>query len=130
MLAHVAIRNSCALPVPVFDGKRRFDITGRDGGYADTDAEDYGVYTGRARLCHVDFKMISGEWKDREHARFWPKTETESGREAFHIWLASPVGGLPELPVRLESGSIAGLIVVHLSSWRYVSTEEIKAQLP
>lgn len=130
MLAQVAVHHSCALPVPVFDGKRRFDITGRDGGFDQTDGEDYGIYKGNARLCHAEFKMISGEWKDGEHARFWKKTETEAGREPFHIWLASPAVGLPELPVRLESGSIAGLVVVHLAGWHYVSADAFKAQIP
>jgi len=128
MLAHVAIDNSCAIPVPVFDGKRRFDITGSDAGSDVTEGEDYGVYSGKARLCNADFRMISGEWKDREHARFWQKTETESGREPFHIWLAAVAPNLPDIPVRLESGSIAGLVVVHLSSWRYATAAEIKAE--
>jgi len=130
MLAHVAVDKTCAIPVPVFDGKRRFDITGRDVGMDFTDGDDYGLYRGNARLCAAEFTMISGEWKDREHARFWKKTETEAGREPFQIWLASPAPGLPELPVRMETGSIAGLVVVHLSSWRYATPEEIKAQNP
>ncbi len=130
MLAHVTIDKSCATPVHVFDGKRRFDITGRDAGYEEIDSEDYGVYSGRARACAADFKMISGEWKDREHAHFWQKTETEPGREPFHIWLATVSPDLPEMPVRLETGSIAGLVVVHLSSWRYASADEVKAQTP
>ena len=128
MLAYVASHDSCALPVPVFDGKRRFDIAGRDGGASETEGDEYGVYSGKARLCHVDFKMIAGEWKDGEHARFWKKTETESGREPFHIWLASPVPNLPEMPVRLESGSIAGLVVGHLSSWRKTTADELKSE--
>lgn len=130
MLAHVAVYSSCNVTVPIFDGKRRFDITGKDDGTGTTQGEDYGVYSGKARLCSADFKMISGEWKDREHAHFWQKTETESGREPFHIWLASPVADEPEMPVRMETGSIAGLVVVHLSSWRYASHDEIKAQTP
>jgi hypothetical protein len=130
MLAHVAVDKTCATPVPVFDGKRRFDIIGRDSGHDTTDPEDYGVYKGTARLCEADFKMISGEWKDREHTKFWQKTEKEAGREPFQIWLASPEPGLPEMPVRLETGSIAGLVVIHLSSWRYATPEEIMAQNP
>ena len=130
MLAHIAISKSCAMPVAVFDGKRRFDIIGHDAGKDVVDGEDYGVYSGPARLCEADFKMISGEWKDREHAHFWQKSETEAGRDPFHIWLASPAADLPEIPVRLESGSIAGLVVVHLSAWTYVSSDEIKSQMP
>ncbi|MDD4615651.1 MAG: DUF3108 domain-containing protein [Alphaproteobacteria bacterium] len=128
MLASVNVDRTCGVPVPVFDGKRRFDITGKDKGGDFTDPDEYGVFKGNARLCSADFKMISGEWKDREHAKFWQKTETEAGREPFQIWLASPGKGLPEIPVRLESGSVAGLVVVHLSSWRYATPEEVKAQ--
>jgi hypothetical protein len=130
MLGHIAVQKSCAIPVPIFDGKRRFDIIGRDGAIEDVSDDDYGVYTGKARTCHADFKMISGEWKDREHAKFWQKTETEPGREPFHIWLASVAPGLPEIPVRMESGSIAGLVIVHLTDWHYVSDADIKAESP
>jgi hypothetical protein len=128
MLAHVAVDKSCAIPVPVFDGKRRFDITGHDAGYDNISDDDYNIYTGKARLCDADFTMISGEWKDREHARFWQKTETESGREPFHIWLAPVATNLPEIPVRMESGSVGGLVVIHLTSWRYATADEVKAQ--
>jgi hypothetical protein len=128
MLAHVAVQKSCAIPVPIFDGKRRFDIIGRDSGTEMINDEEYNIFKGDARLCDADFKMISGEWKDREHARFWQKTETESGREPFHIWLASVAPQLPEIPVRLESGSIAGLIVVQLTAWRYATEDEVKQQ--
>ncbi len=130
MLAHVAVDNSCAIPVPVFDGKRRFDIVGRDDGNDTLNEPDYEAYSGKARQCAADFKMISGEWKDAEHARFWKKTESEAGREPFHIWLASPAKGMPEIPVRMETGSIAGLVVIHLTSWHYVSAADIKAQAP
>ena len=128
ILGHVAVDKSCAVPVPIFDGKRRFDVIGKDAGRGMSNGEDYGVFTGEAQICDAEFNMISGEWKDREHARFWKKTETEAGRDPFHIWLASPAPGLPQIPVRMESGSIAGLVVVHLSSWRYASADEIKAQ--
>jgi Protein of unknown function (DUF3108) len=130
MLGHVAVENSCSIPVPVFDGKRRFDITGRDEGYGMAGDEDYETYSGKARLCGGDFKMISGEWKDGEHAHFWQKTETESGRDPFHIWLAAPAKNMPEIPVRLETSSVAGLVIIHLTSWRYASSAEIKAQTP
>ena len=129
MLAHVAVEKSCAIPVPVFDGKRRFDITGKDAGFEDISDEDYSSYSGKARLCDADFTMISGEWKDREHARFWQKNETEQGREPFHIWLGAVASNLPEIPVKMESGSIGGFVVVHLTSWRYATSDEIKAEV-
>jgi hypothetical protein len=119
MLAHVAVQKNCTVTVPVFDGKRRFDISGGHESSGIIDEGDYSTYKGNARVCAADFKMISGEWKDREHARFWQKTETEEGRDPFHIWLAKPAPDLPEIPVRLESGSVWGLIVIHLTTWHY-----------
>jgi hypothetical protein len=127
MLAHVAVDNNCAMTVPVFDGKRRFDLTGQDKGLDNIDEKDYGAYSGPARECAVDFSMVAGEWKDREKNRFWEKSEGGEGRDAFHIWLASPAADLPELPVRLESASVWGNIMVHLTNWHYATSAEIKS---
>jgi hypothetical protein len=126
MLAHVAIQKNCDVTVGVFDGKRRFDVTGIDNGTEDIDEEDYGFFKGTARTCDASFKMISGEWKDREPAKFWQKSETEAGREPFHIWLGTVGPGGTELPVRLESGSVFGLIIVHLTNWHYANADEMK----
>jgi len=126
MLAHVAVNQDCNVSVPVFDGKRRFDLNGEDKGVETVDEKDYGVYSGAARLCAVDFNMIAGEWKDREKNKFWEKENGEKGRDAFHIWLASLAPNVPELPVRLESESAWGPIIGHLANWHYATPEEIK----
>lgn len=126
MLVHVATDDDCNVTVPLFDGKRRFDITGKDAGYSVIDDFDDTIYKGRARLCTAEFNLISGAWNNGEHARFWQKSETENGRDPFQIWLASPGPELPEMAVRLESGSVVGLIVAHMTSWRYASEDEIK----
>jgi len=126
MLAHVALDQSCDMKVPVFDGKRRFDLNGQDRGQENVDGADYGVYSGPARLCAVDFSMIAGEWKDREKNKFWQHENGENGRDPFHIWLASVAPGLPELPVRLESTSAFGDIIVHLTKWHYATSEDLK----
>jgi hypothetical protein len=128
MLAHVELTQDCNVTVPVFDGKRRFDVLGSNDGVAEIDEENYSAYKGPARLCNVDFKMISGEWKDKHTARFWDQNDKEKppGREPFHIWMARLDGAMPELPVRLESGSVWGLLVMHLSKWHYADSTELK----
>ncbi len=126
MLAHVALDQSCTVKVPVFDGKRRFDLNGEDRGQEIIDDKDYGVYNGPARKCSVDFTMIAGEWKDREKNRFWEKENGEQGRDTFHIWLASLGPQLPELPVRLDSTSAFGDIIGHLTDWHYATADELK----
>jgi hypothetical protein len=126
LLAHVAIHKDCAVSVPVFDGKRRFDIVGADAGTETIDEEDYGIFKGNARACDAQFTMVAGEWKDRIRDRFWKRDDKENGREPFHIWLGSVAPGLPDMPVRLESGSVWGIIIMHLSAWRYATPEEVK----
>jgi len=126
MLAHVAVEKNCNVTVGVFDGKRRFDVSGVDAGFEDIDEGDYGVFKGNARMCDAGFKMISGEWNDRKPSKFWQKNDKEAGREPFHIWLAKVSPELPEMAVKLESGSVFGLIVIHLSSWRHATSEDLK----
>lgn len=123
MLAEVAIKDSCKAVSPIYDGKRRFDLIGSDDRVEDIDEGDYSSYKGSARVCNIEFRMIAGEWKERNHIQngFWQRSTNEQGREPFSIWLASLAPGLPELPVRLQSGSVWGLIVMHLKSWRYQS---------
>jgi len=126
LLAHVAIYKNCNVTVPIFEGRRRFDITGTDAGSEIIDEEDYSAFKGEARACDAAFTMVAGEWKDRPPDRFWTRDSGESGREPFHIWLGSMGDGLPELPVRLESGSVWGLIIMHLSAWHYATGDETK----
>jgi hypothetical protein len=129
MLGHIAVAKDCTVSVPVFDGKRRFDLHGADQGMEYVDETDYGAYTGQARRCDVDFTMIAGEWKekDKDH-RFWEHADGQPARDPFHVWLASPGKELPELPIRLESTSAWGNIVAHLSAWHYASSDELKAE--
>ncbi len=118
LLAHVMVSKNCDVTVPVFDGKIRFDITGIDVGYEDVDDEEYGAFKGTARTCDASFNLVAGEWKEKVKSRFWYKSDTERGREPFHIWLAQPRPDLPELPIKLESGSVWGLVMIHLSNWK------------
>lgn len=126
MLASSAIDRQCNMTVPVFDGKRRFDITSVDRGMDAIDDDDYSVYKGSAHLCDATFTMVAGAWKEGEKSGFWKLNEKEQGREPFHIWLATLSPELPEMPVRLESGSVWGLIVMHLARWRYAAPDDLK----
>jgi hypothetical protein len=127
MVAYLAVEKNCNVTVPIFDGKRRFDITAKDAGTEDIDEEDYGVFKGTARKCTAAFKSIAGEWKEQEKDKFWKKNDKENGREPFRIWLGSVSPDLPELPVRLDSGSVWGIIVMHLTKWRYANSSDFKS---
>jgi hypothetical protein len=126
MLASSAMTKSCAVTVPIFDGKRRFDITATDAGMDSLDEEGYSVFKGQAHICDATFNMVAGAWKEGEKNGFWKLNDKDAGREPFHIWLANLSPDLPEMPVRLESGSVWGLIIMHLSQWRYAGPDDLK----
>jgi len=122
MLAQVSNYNNCNITVAIFDGKRLFDITGSDKGGEDIDDGEYSIYKGPTHICGAGFKMVAGEWKEKDHIQngFWQRNDKDLGREPFDIWLAHISPELPELPVRLRGGSVWGLIVMHLTKWSYV----------
>ena len=115
---------NCEVSVPVYDGKRRFDIIGHDAGTEYIDEEDYGVYTGEARLCDAGFKAVAGKWDEKLKERFWKKSSSGEDRDPFHVWLASIAPGMPEMAVRLETESAWGNIVMHLTKWRPAGPED------
>ncbi|MDP9128015.1 MAG: DUF3108 domain-containing protein [Pseudomonadota bacterium] len=124
MLAHVAVEKNCNVTVSVFDGKRRFDVTAVETGSEFIDEDDYGVFKGRARTCDARFKAVAGEWTDKVKARFWKKSESGEDREPFHVWLGQVSETMPELAVKLETGSAWGDIVMHLTKWRVADADD------
>lgn len=118
MLAHVALTNNCNVSVPVFDGKRRFDVTAKDTGSEYIDEDDYGVYKGVAHTCDASFKQVAGEWTEKIKSRFWKKADNGEDREPFHVWLAQIEPSMPQLAVRIETGSVWGDVIMHLTKWR------------
>jgi len=126
LLVHVAVHKDCNVSVPIFEGKRRFDIIGSDNDTEAIDDGDYNAFHGTAQVCNAEFTMVAGEWKDKIRDQFWKRDKGENAREPFHINLGAVDPTLPELPVRLESPSVWGLIVMHLSKWHYATPEEMK----
>ncbi|HYD31845.1 MAG TPA: DUF3108 domain-containing protein [Azospirillaceae bacterium] len=110
----VAAGQGCNRAVPVFDGRRRYDLLFTETGRRDLAKTDYSVYAGPALLCRVAFKPIAGYPKKRENSRFWQSGP--GGRPPADLWLAPVTAGGPPVPVRLETASVFGSILVHLRS--------------
>ena len=93
MLAAVAVHGNCNVTVPVFDGKRRFDITGADAGNQHIDAQGYGSFTGTARALRCRLHDDRGRMeRPPSPAASGRKAKPKQGRDPFHIWLAHPGG--------------------------------------
>lgn len=107
---------SCAGTFPVFDGKRRFDITLQDKGTETLPKSDYSKFSGEAMKCSVLVKPVAG-FTDKDQKRGWlaVQNHTKERKMLPLIWLARIDGDGPVVPVRMQIRSQYGAVVAHLS---------------
>ncbi len=104
----------CARLVPVFDGRRRYDLI----------AERIGVETirrfgrpglePRALKCRVSMVRHAG------FRRIGRRGGSDAKRRSATVWLAPTGAGMPPLPMRVEIDTRWGLIIAHLMRVRRV----------
>jgi hypothetical protein len=99
---------SCTSRLPVFDGRRRYDLVLTDAGKQEVRAGYYKAFAGEAVRCDFSIEQVSGfvrKPRDEETHR-----QLQSGR----VWMAPVVAGGPAVPVRLELDGDWGMSIVHL----------------
>ena len=99
-----ARESRCLRSLPVFDGKRRYDLKLIAEEQRSLAPSRYGVYSGPATLCRLAVEKHAGF---RKRGRF-PK--------AFDVWLAPAAEGAPALPVRLEGRNDLAPMIIHLTA--------------
>ncbi len=107
----------CDQTVPVFDGRRRFDLTLSHIDEAILPPNDYAIYEGPAVRCSLDVRRISGFRKS------WRSNRSADAPTPPTIWVAAVRPGLPPVPVRYDGAIALGNIVIHLTG-ATVRTEE------
>src|SRR5687768_8915731 len=100
----------CDQTVPVFDGRRRYDLTLRHIDEATLPPSEYSIYHGPAVRCSFSMKRISGFRKS------WStKRQVDADASPPTIWVAAIREDLPPLPVRYDGAIALGNIVIHLT---------------
>ncbi len=99
----------CDADIPVFDGRRRYNLKISQGGQVNLAPSTYGIYSGPATLCHVSVQRLAG-FKKKSSAAHLPIT--------LDVWLAPVIRGGPAVPVRMEGENPLGRMVVHLAKAR------------
>jgi hypothetical protein len=100
----------CDQTVPVFDGRRRYDLTLRHIDEATLPPSEYSIYHGPAVRCSFSVKRISGFRKS------WrTKRQVDADASPPTIWVAAIREDLPPLPVRYDGAIALGNIVIHLT---------------
>ena len=105
----------CRQSVPVFDGRRRYDMQFADEGMRMVDASRYSVFAGAARQCRVSHTPIAGYNRKPDGGPFWRRGGGQERRPPVEVWIAPVTPGGPPLPVRLETDSGFGWVVIHLT---------------
>lgn len=95
----------CGVTVPVFDGRRRYDLVLTDEAVEPAEAVAGDAPRGAMHRCHVDMVKIAGFSWDRDYS-----PHTNHGQ----VWIAPPRPGAPPMPVRLEFASDWGPITVKM----------------
>jgi Protein of unknown function (DUF3108) len=107
-ISHAA--GPCAGTLPVFDGRRRYDLVFRQAGRRVLGDSGYSAFAGEALVCEVAFEMLAGGTReDRRRAR-----ERDEPRPPAQVLLAPVIEGMPPLPVRIEAEGRLGSFILHL----------------
>ncbi|WP_448203166.1 DUF3108 domain-containing protein [Azospirillum sp. sgz302134] len=105
----------CQRSMPIFDGRRRYDMQFADEGMRMVGASRYSVFAGAARQCRVSYTPIAG-YNRKPETSFWRRGGAQEERAPVDVWIAPVTPGGPPLPVRLETDSGFGGVVIHLTA--------------
>lgn len=117
MLQSANSQGKCEGSFPVFDGKRRFNITLKDDGTEVLPKSRYSTFQGEAMRCILKVEPVAG-FKEKDKKRGWMAVQnhTEERHKLPTLWLAPMAEGGQIVPVRMEIASAYGTVVAHLSN--------------
>ena len=116
MLQSAKNTNKCTGKFPVFDGKRRFNITLKDDGTEVLAPSSYSKFEGTAMRCTLTVEPVAGfQPKDQKRGWMAVQNHTEARNKLPTIWLARMKDSGQVVPVRMEIASAYGSVVAHLS---------------
>lgn len=114
LLFAVGANQGCDRSLPVFDGRRRYDMVFSEVGRRIVDPSRHSIFSGIAQQCRVTYKPVAGYARSSSGGGFWQRSNP-ADRPPVNLWLAPVAAGYPPLPVRLETDSDFGGVVVHLT---------------
>ncbi|MDE1150935.1 MAG: DUF3108 domain-containing protein [Micavibrio sp.] len=116
MMQNTKNTQKCEGSFPVFDGKRRYNITLKDDGKEMLEKSKYSAFKGEALRCTLKVDPVAG-FNDKDQKRGWMAVQnhTEARHKLPTIWLARLEDKGPIVPVRVEIASEYGAVVAHLT---------------
>ncbi len=105
---------SCDGRVPVFDGRRRFDLVYSDDSHDHLEGSDVAMYQGDALRCAIRVEPVAGFWRKNQKRFFTRKIDGEEEIVPIEVDIARVGAAGTEVPVRIESTSPFGSLVLNL----------------
>jgi hypothetical protein len=109
----------CDRVLPVYDGRRRYDVAVRSAGVRTLAPNSYSAFAGEAAACELRFRTLAGRPAGRERSRFWRSQDVEGNQgwpATAYVAAAGPDGRM--VPVRIELETPLGYAVAHLKGVR------------
>lgn len=100
---------SCAIRVPVYDGRSRFDAVFEAYGEDELPRSRHSAYSGKAEVCDLRIDILHGRSKKTDYGGL------ASGEKTMTFWFASLFDGMPPLPVRVHHDTDLGGVIGHLT---------------
>lgn len=119
-LVAVGRGEGCTRTMPVFDGRRRYDMMLYDAGQRQVARSRYSIYSGQAQECRITYRPVAG-YNRRPSGPSWLRDSGQrdgiiADRPPVDLWVAQVVPDGPPLPVRVETDSAFGSVVIHLTA--------------
>ena len=116
MLQTANKNQKCTGKFPVFDGKRRYNITLSDNGTEILPPSRYSSFQGEAMRCTITVEPVAGfVAKDAKRGWMAVQNHTAERNKPPILWLARMKETGQVVPVRMEIASTYGSVVAHLS---------------
>ena len=114
LMRRIGAGQGCNQTVPVFDGRRRYNLLSNEQGWELIKGSSYSAYAGQALACSLRVQPVAGFWKKRQRRWVAGDKDAEGQSSLATLWFA-PVGqsSVP-VPVRLKVNSPFGDFVGHL----------------
>ncbi len=104
----------CDATIPVFDGRRRFDLVVTPNGADKVRANRYSPYEGPVESCEVALDRKAG-FKRRDEDSW------QGAGSTAEVWMGRAFPELPPVPVRLTFDTRFGTLIAHLNHASYRS---------
>jgi hypothetical protein len=121
--------NACGGTIPIFDGRRRFNISLEHVDTEEVSTGKNGAFKGEAYKCWVGYKKIAGFKlpKTKRAQKKWEKAKSDW--PDIHMWINERDDGL-RVPVRIQSETTFGVFVARASVIEVKSRTELAAGGP